>query len=403
MENVVILGAGQAGAAAALKLRDLGFEGKITLVGDEAYPPYERPELSKGYALGRTSFDALTILTAEDAVERQIDLRLVTQGMRIDREAKQVETSVGTIPYDALIFATGGTARRLPLPRKLRARTFAIRTRDDADALREKLPLSRSVVVIGGGWLGTEVAITARSLCPEVHLIEAAGYLCARVAPRWLSERLAECQSEANVNLHLGQLPTFSEDGAIAIGDAVLMPDMIIEAIGMRANDDLAKRAGLACADGILVDTNGQTSDPAIFAIGDCARAKEGEQMRKESWQHANHSAEDVARFLMGAAKRAPEADWFWSTQGKHKIQMVGTCDDAAEQWERRGPRGCSRLYLKGARLIGCISMDNPRETAEARRIIAAKQSLDQTKAADGAIPLSKCIADARETLRLPH
>lgn len=400
MKNIVILGAGQAGAGAALKLRELGFVGKITLLGDEAYAPYERPELSKAYALGKMAFSALTILTPEDAADKGIDMALGVGATAINRAARTVETPVGDFAYDALILATGGTARRLPLPRSLRARTYAIRTRDDADALRDQLPLSRSVAVIGGGWLGTEVAITARGLCPDVHLIEAADRLCARVAPQWLSDRLHDCQVEAGVALHLGSMPTFDEDGLTLDGTRIT-PDLIIEAIGMRANDDLAAAAGIDCDDGILVENGCQTSDPSIFAIGDCARARGGQ--RRESWQHANQSAEDVARLLMNASKRTPEADWFWSSQGPHKIQMVGECPDTAEQWERRGPRGCSRLYLKGARLIGCIAMDNPRDIADARRIIVANQSLDQTKAADAKTPLSKCIADARETLRLPH
>ncbi|MGR1580073.1 NAD(P)/FAD-dependent oxidoreductase [Thalassobius sp. S69A] len=403
MEKVVIIGAGQAGAVAALKLRELGFAGQITLIGDEADPPYERPELSKGYALGKTPFASLVILTPEAATEQSITLALGTSVGGIDRAQKLVQTEHGDHPYDALILATGGTARRLPLPRGIRRKTYAIRTRDDADALHDKLPLSRSVLVVGGGWLGTEVAITARGLCPEVHLVEASAHLCSRVAPRWLSDRLQECQKEAGVALHLGKMPKFQDDGSVIIGDQTLTPDLVIEAIGLEANDALAQEAGLACADGILVGPNGETDDPAIFAIGDCARRRDGAQERRESWQHANQSAEDVARLLSGSARRKEEPDWFWTTQGPHKIQMVGVCEESAEQWERRGPRGTSRLFLKGTRLVGCIAIDYPRDIAEARRLIAEKRSLDQSKAADMKNPLTKCVADARETLRLPH
>lgn len=400
MRKIVIIGAGQAGAVAALKLRELGFGGAITLIGDEAYPPYERPELSKSYALGKISFSALVVLTPEVAAEKDIALALGSQVTGIDRSRQIVRTAHGDHSYDTLILATGGTARRLSLPRALRRKTYAIRTRDDADALHDKLPLSRSVVVVGGGWLGTEVAITARGLCPDVHLVEIAPRLCNRVAPRWLSERLLECQNEAGVSLHLGEVPTFEENGAVIVDGDPITPDLVIEAIGMQANDALARDAGLACDDGILVGPNGETEDPTIFAIGDCARQEQG---RRESWQHANQSAEDVARILTGTAKRKDEPDWFWTTQGSHKIQMVGECNDAAEQWERRGPRGVSRLFLKGTRLIGCIAIDYPRDIAEARRLIAEKRSLDQSKAANMENPLAKCVVDARETVRLPH
>tara|TARA_Y100000815_G_scaffold274653_1_gene309496 strand:+ start:4813 stop:6018 length:1206 start_codon:yes stop_codon:yes gene_type:complete len=401
MKKIAIIGAGQAGAGAALKLRELGFEGEITLLGDEAYPPYERPELSKGYALGRVAFDNLVMLTPAAAEEKAIDLRLDCRVRRIDRAARVIETDAGDLSYDMLILATGGAAKRLPLPEPLRRKTHSIRTRDDVDALRNALPEARSVVVIGGGWLGTEAAITARALCPQVDLIEVAPRLCARVAPSWLSDRLSETQMRAGVTLHLGAVPVFAEDGTISVGGTRLAPDLMIEAIGMRAMDELAVSAGLACDDGVLVSPQGQTEDPAVFAIGDCARLATGEQARRESWQYANQSAEDVARLLTGQIARMQEPDWFWSTQADFKVQMLGSCPDEAVQLERVGPRGgVSRLFLKGARLVGCVAINNPREIAEARRVIASRQAIDSERARDGMVPLSRCIVDAREAVR---
>ncbi|MCR8548863.1 FAD-dependent oxidoreductase [Salipiger sp. P9] len=401
MKNVVIVGGGQAGAAAALKLRELGYDGGIDLIGAESSPPYERPELSKGYLTGSTAFNGLVLLPPDKAAEAGIVFHPGVTATGIDRAARQVITARGTLPYDALILATGGEPLRLPLPPALAGRSFAIRSRADADALRARLDSARSVAVIGGGWLGTEVALTARSFGAEVALIEVAPRLCARVAPAWLSERLARIQQEAGVRLHIGARPEFSPDGTIRIGAAALVPDLVIEAIGMRANDALAEQAGLACADGVLVGPQGRTEDPAIFAIGDCAREAGGARLRRESWQNANHSAEDAVRLLLGHPLRRPEPDWFWSVQGKSRVQMLGTCPDQAEQLDRTGPRGgYSRLFLRGAQLIGCIAIDNPREIAEARRVLSGAMALDIARLSDPSLPLSRCQIDAREAIR---
>jgi 3-phenylpropionate/trans-cinnamate dioxygenase ferredoxin reductase subunit len=397
METVVIVGAGQAGAALAVSLREFGFAGAIEILGNEAHPPYERPELSKGYVSETVGFDALVALDPEKAKELDISLRLSCDVLEIDRVGNRVRTETGWIGYDHLILATGGQARRLPLPEALAQKAFAIRTRDDADAIRARLTDAASVVVIGGGWLGTEAAVTARSFGAKVDLIETAPRLCARVAPVWLSERLAEIQTEAGVTLHLGEVPSFGEDGSIQIGETRLMPDLVIEAIGMMAHDRLAREAGLECADGIVVDAQNQTGDPKIYAIGDCARGADG--MRRESWQYANQSAQNVAAQLTAQPRQKPEPRWFWSVQGKSRVQMLGDCPEGATQFLRRAGKGESCLFLSGATLVGCIAIDNPRDIAEARKVMSSRQALDLDLISDPKIPLSKALVDAREVL----
>lgn len=400
MKKVVIIGAGQAGAAALLKLRELGFEGQITLLGEEAHPPYERPELSKGYALGKVGFERLVMLAPEQATNLGATMLLGEAARQIDRKSRRVETGSSSHDYDALILATGGRPRRLPLPPVLAARSHAVRSREDADRLGEALNGAASVVIIGGGWLGTEAAITARASGARVDLIETAPRLCARVAPVWLSGELARIQEGAGVTLHLGSVPQFGEDGTITVGETVLKPDVVIEAIGMSANDRLAVDAGIACSDGIHVDGDGRTDDPAIFAIGDCARYRHLGGLRRESWQNANQSAEDAARAILGLPHRAGEPDWFWSHQNDVNVQMLGQCPDNALQIERRGPRGgVSRLFVEANRLLGCVALNNPRDIAEGRRVIQSGQTLDTTRVADGAVALSRCVIDPREAV----
>ena len=397
METVVIVGAGQAGAAAALSLREFGFAGAIEVFGAEPDPPYERPELSKGYLAETVPFGALVALDAEKAEALGITLRLSCAVHEIDRAGARLRTDSGWTRYDHLILATGGQPRRLPLPEALARRACAIRTRADADQIRVRLKQAASVVVIGGGWLGTELALTARFFGAQVDLIETAPRLCARVAPVWLSDRLAEIQTAAGVTLHFGQAPGFEAEGAIRLGPSLLRPDLIVEAVGMTAHDALARAAGLDCADGILVDSRNQTGDPAIFAIGDCAKV-DGEA-RRESWHYANQSARSVAAQITAHPRPKPEPRWFWSVQGASRVQMLGECPEGAVQIVRQIGRGQSCLFLSGAMLVGCVAIDTPRDIAEARKVMASRRALDLDRIRDLKVPLSQALLDAREAV----
>ena len=400
MNKVVIVGAGQAGAVAALTLREMGFEGAITLLGQEPHPPHERPELSKGYVLGKTDFARLVVLTPEVAAEKGIDLRLDATVTAVDRAGGRVGTAGGSLPYDALILATGGVARSLPLPPALAARSHSVRTREDADGLAAALARGGTVAVIGGGWLGTELALTARAAGAEVELIEAAPRLCARVAPEWLSAHLARLQQEAGVRLHLGRMPEVTEGGEIVLGADRIRPALVIQAIGMRAGDDLARAAGLDCDEGVLVDDDGRSADPAIFAIGDCARHRAPGSARRESWQNANQSAEDAVRALLGAPARPREPDWFWSHQNGVNVQMLGRCSEGAHQIERRAAKGgVSCLFVENSRLVGCVALDCPRDIAGARKAIQSGQAVDTDLVADPRVAIQNCLIDRREAV----
>ncbi|MQW86939.1 NAD(P)/FAD-dependent oxidoreductase [Sinorhizobium saheli] len=402
MRKIAIVGAGQAGAASALKLRELGFDGQVFLFGDEGLPPYERPELSKAYALGLTAFEQLVLLPPELAEARDITLRVTSPVRRIDRVARRVEIESGSYSFDVLILATGGRARRLPLPAAFAGRSLSIRTKADADRLREVVREAATVAVVGGGWLGTEAAMTTRGLGASVDLVEMGPRLCGRVAPDWLSRRLEEMQQAAGVRVHLNARPSFNEDGTITIADRQLSPDLLIEAIGMDANDDLARAAGLRCASGVLVDGFGRTDDENVFAIGDCATTvlADGRCIRLESWQNANRSAERAVRAVLRLPDMPPEPDWFWTTQGKDKIHMLGQCPDNAVQIDRPGPGGrTSRIFMQGDRMIGCIAINNPREISEARRVLSADRPLDPVRVGNPGVMLSHCAVDQREAV----
>lgn len=393
--SVVIIGAGQAGAAAAIKLRGYGHEGTITLLGDERHAPYERPELSKGYALGAVDFGTLVMLTADKAKEMSIDLRLDTRVVAVDRDKKQVETRDGPFAYNHLIFATGGAARRIPLPDSVTSKAHTLRTREDADHLGTALKTAKTAAVIGGGWLGLEAAATCRKAGLEVHVYEAAQRLCARVAPPWLSDVLKEIHLAQGVTLHMGAMPDIREDGTICCDGSTITPDLVIVSIGMTAHDTLAKDADLACADGIIVSDKGETSDKTIFAIGDCARYPHLGNLRRESWQNANQSADDVARLLTGQDPRPIESDWFWSNQFEHNIQMLGRCREGDETVIRtnsqEGSQSC--FFLEDGHLKGSISINAPRDIGMSRSIIIKQQKMDFSKLADPAIPVRRCTA----------
>jgi 3-phenylpropionate/trans-cinnamate dioxygenase ferredoxin reductase subunit len=297
--------------------------------------------------------------------------------------------------------ATGGEARSLPGVAPDRDRIFVIRSTQDADALRTRLSVSSHLMVIGGGWLGLEVAATARKAGLEVDVIEAADRLCARAASPELAARLADLHRRAGVRLHLGVGLSHLDcrpDGVSAQlnNGAAITADCALLAVGLVPSTDLALRAGLAVNDGVLVDWSGRSSDPAIFAIGDCARFEHpilARSVRLESWQNANHSAERAALAICGLDPPAAEAPWFWSDQHGRSIQIVGETPDDATLIERGSPDAPVTLYLKGGRLVGVAAIDAAREIGVARKLVADRASLDAIKAADRAISLRSAVA----------
>lgn len=398
MQRIVILGAGQAGAAAAAKLRALGHAGPITLIGDEPAPPYQRPPLSKAFLTGEIGEDRLYLRTAAFWAEQGIDLHTGCRAMGIDRVAGRVQTSGGTIPYDALILATGAVPLRLPgavggdLPG-----AFTLRGIADVAAMRPHLRAGARLLVVGGGYIGLEAAAVARKLGLEVVLVEAAPRILGRVA----------CAETADWfrALHAGHGVTILEGTGIArlkgpdrVRGAVLADgreieaDLAIVGVGVAPATALAEAAGLALSNGIATDAFGCTSDPSIWACGDCASfpAAGGGRLRLESVQNAIDMAETVAANIMGAAQPYAPVPWFWSDQYDAKLQIAGLNAGYDRVAVRRGAGGAqAHWYFAGDRLLAVDAMNDGRAYMVGKRLIETRRS-----------PGAELLADPETDLR---
>ncbi|CAM3582321.1 NAD(P)/FAD-dependent oxidoreductase [Bordetella pertussis] len=334
IQSIVIVGAGQAGAVAAASLRQLGYRGGLTLVGQEAHPPYERPPLSKAVLQGTATHAEAAVHPAGFYAENDIALLTETAVAALDPAARTVRLADGrTLPYDRCLLATGGHARELPALPRGRAGVHYIRTLDDALDLHAALRPGVRAAVIGGGFLGLEVASTARELGAKVTVIENGSRLLERALPAIVSDWLAERVRASGVDLRLGGAIAAIGDGppyAITLADGTQVnADLIVVSIGLAPEVTLARQAGLPLDDngGICVDSQARTADPQVYAAGDCAsqpRACLGTAARFESWQNANEQARAAAAAMLGLAPAAEPYPWFWTDQYGCNIQILG-------------------------------------------------------------------------------
>ncbi|WP_293345767.1 FAD-dependent oxidoreductase [Phenylobacterium sp.] len=377
---MVIVGAGQAAAALARALREQGFSGDIRMLGEELEPPYERPPLSKQVLLEGRAPDALWLLDDDARLAQGVTLSTSTRVRQIDRAAREVLTDAGeAIPYETLVLATGGVARRLPGLAVDGRRVFELRTLSDALALHTALRGACRVLVIGGGWLGLEVAAAVRQQGCEVTLAEAASRLCARSAPPELSEYLLALHRDHGVDVRLGAcaLPALGEDGLTLAPDAQPY-DLAVVAIGLAARDELAAAAGLATADGVLTDCSGATADPDIFAIGDVARlcaSSDGAGLRLESWRHAETQARLAAAAIVGQPLGYDEPAWFWSDQFGRLIQIAGLPTPDLELIEAEAGEKPLWRYGRGGEVETVIGVDRARDVRLAHRTLPSLAS----------------------------
>ncbi|CFL82882.1 ferredoxin reductase [Bordetella pertussis] len=322
IQSIVIVGAGQAGAVAAASLRQLGYRGGLTLVGQEAHPPYERPPLSKAVLQGTATHAEAAVHPAGFYAENDIALLTETAVAALDPAARTVRLADGrTLPYDRCLLATGGHARELPALPRGRAGVHYIRTLDDALDLRAALRPGVRAAVIGGGFLGLEVASTARELGAKVTVIENGSRLLERALPAIVSDWLAERVRASGVDLRLGGAIAAIGDGppyAITLADGTQVnADLIVVSIGLAPEVTLARQA----------DSQARTADPQVYAAGDCAsqpRACLGTAARFESWQNANEQARAAAAAMLGLAPAAEPYPWFWTDQYGCNIQILG-------------------------------------------------------------------------------
>jgi len=399
---MVIAGAGQAGSWAARTLRREGFCGRIVLLGGEAHPPYERPPLSKAVLAGEMPPERTQLLDAAALAQLSIEWRGNTPIAGIAPANRQVTLAQGApLTYDALIFCTGGRARPLLVGGVEPPGLYGLRTFDDALALRAALRPGVAVVVIGGGWIGLEVAAACRQRGAQVVVIDAARRLCERSLPPDMSTWLAALHAAQGVKIVLNAVVS-SIAGASGGKRAVrlqdgreLIADLIVAGVGLAPNDALARAAGLACAGGVLVDEQCRTSDPHIFAAGDVAVSYSewaGQQVRLESWQNAQEQGICAAQAALGQAVRYQPLPWFWSDQYGNNLQIYGFPTAAQKMVIREQPdhAGFLRFYLEGRRVRSAVGVNAGRALRVARQLIERGQEVDAARLADAAVPLTQ-------------
>lgn len=380
--RILILGAGQAAAAMAARLRTLGHAGPLTVIGEEPVPPYQRPPLSKTYLLGEMSVDRLTLRAPEWWTEQGIELRTGERALSIDPVAGCVTTTAGTVGYDALALTTGAAARRLPaamggeLPG-----VHVVRDLADVDRLRPELDAARRIVVIGGGYVGLEAAAVARKLGLEVALVESAPRILGRVAAPETADMLRVLHLSHGVRMLEGTglsriTGAARADGVDLLDGRHLPADLVICGIGVLPRVELAQDAGLGLDNGIAVDALGRTSDPAIWAAGDCASfPHEGGRLRLESVGNAIDMAEAVAANMLGADTPYVAKPWFWSDQYDAKLQIAGWNAGYDRVVVRPAAKGGSVWYFTGPRLLAVDALNDARAYMIGKRLIDAGHS----------------------------
>jgi len=399
-QSIVIVGAGQAGGWAAKTLRTEGFAGRIVLVGDEPHPPHERPPLSKAVMAGAAEGASTHLFKPEDFAALDLDFRAGERAVAIDRAARRVALASGaTVDYDRLILCTGGAARRLPVPGGDGPRVHSLRTIEDSLAIRARLAAGAHLLVVGGGWIGLEVAATARKRGAAVTLIEALPRLCERSVPPEISAHLLALHRANGVDVRLGEGVKAIEDGdgvSIALGTgARVSGDAVVVGIGLVPNVALAQAAGLAVDNGIVVDDQGRTSDPDVFAAGDVANlplACLGRRLRLESWANAQNQAIVVAKAALGQDARYDELPWFWSDQYDMNLQILGLPARWPEPVVRGDPAtgSFSHFYLDGDRIASIVAVNAPRDLRAAKKLVQTRKPVSAASLADPTVQLQR-------------
>lgn len=381
--RVVIVGAGQAGAALAARLRALGHAGEIVMLGDEPAPPYQRPPLSKAYLLGEMEEDRLWLRSPEFWAENNVTLRLGQAVTDLDLVAKTVTVGGEALEYDQLALTTGSSPRRLsPALGGALEGVFAVRTLADVDAMRAEFQPGRRVIIVGGGYIGLEAAAVAAKLGLNVTVLEMAPRILQRVAaPETSAHVRALHQSHGVTVLEETGLDRLEGDdrvtGAILRDGRVLPADFVIVGVGITPNTHLAENAGLAIDNGIATDAYGRTSDPAVWAAGDCASFPHGGgRLRLESVGNAIDMAEAVAANILGAGQPYEAKPWFWSDQFDLKLQIAGLNTGYDRIVTRKGEGDAvSFWYYQGDRLLAVDAMNDSRAYMVGKRLIEAGKS----------------------------
>lgn len=408
IKRIIIIGAGQAGGETAQRLRQGGFEGEITLIGEEPAAPYQRPPLSKAYLKGDLDIDRLMLRPASVYAEERIALLTKTRAVWIDRANRKVRVEGGReLPYDALVLATGAKPRKLPLVGADLDGVYLFRTAADVDRVRERFVSGAKLIVIGAGYIGLEVAAVARQCGIDVTVVETAVRPLARVTSPEVAGFFLDEHTRQGVRFVLGGQPALIKGSdrvtGVALTDGAELPaDLVIAGIGVTPDIAIAEQCGLTVSNGIVTDRQCRTSDPNIFAIGDCAARPmvhyDGRMARLESVHNAVEGAKIVAAVLTEGKEHTEEAPWFWSDQYDLKLQIAGLFQ-GYDRIAFRGvmaDRAFAAFYYKGDKLIAVDAVNRPAEYLGAKMLIQTNRTLPPSVIEDMSRPMKELVASAR-------
>jgi len=405
-ERIVVLGAGHSAGQLAARLRNGGFEGSVTLVGDEREPPYQRPPLSKGFLAGDVPLERVLLRPASFYEDAGIGLRLGTPAATIDRGAREVTLDGGErLAYDWLVLATGSRVRELPVPGADLTGVHYLRRIADSEGIRAYLRPGARLVVVGGGYIGLEVAAVASLKGADVTVLEMGPRLMGRVVGPQTADHLRHVHEDAGVRVVTGAaVSAIRGDGRVerveCADDTAHEADAVAIGVGIVPETRLAERAGLAVADGILVDDRGRTEDPRVYACGDCTRhpsAVYDRRVRLESVHNAMAQAAVVAANLCGGDRRYDEAPWFWSDQYDLKLQIAGLCDGYDETVLRGDPAagGFSVFYRREGRLIAADTVNGMQDHIACRTLVARASGAGVHRLSDPDVSLKSLVEEA--------
>ena len=400
--TTIIAGGGHAGGQTAISLRQAKYEGRVIVCGAEPVPPYQRPPLSKKYLSGELALERVFLRPERFYASSDIELRMGSSVRDIDLQGMTVVLEDGdSLEFTDLVIATGSVPRRLRIPGADLGNIFYLRTLADVDAIRAALVAGRRLAIVGGGYIGLEVASTARGLGLEVCVIEAADRILGRVTAPEMSAYYTRAHRARGVDIRLStSIVAFEGDETVSgvdCGTETIPADVVVVGIGIVPDARLAASAGIRCDDGILVDERCATSAAHVYAVGDCTRHPNpivGRRLRLESVHNAMEQAKTAAANIAGAPARYEQVPWFWSDQFDLRLQMVGvsTGYDTIVQRGSMDADDFAMFYLKDGVLIAVDAVNRPREFMACRKLVPERPRIDPGKLADESIPMREMV-----------
>lgn len=402
--TIAIIGAGQAGAQAVMTLRASGYEGRLFLIGEEGHAPYQRPPLSKRYLSGDVERERLALLPDAFFADNNVTCEFSNGAIQLDARARRIELADGAeIDFDQALIATGSKPRPLAIAGVDHDGVFSIRNLADVNAMRPVVEQARRAVIVGGGYIGLEVAASCRALGLEVVVLEGGERVMGRTTSAVVSRYFEQLHRANGVRIELKAGVSAIEklssgDLVVQTRDNDLSGDLVLIGIGAMPNDGLARRAGLAVDNGIVVDERTQTTAPGIFAAGDCASfpsARYGRRIRLESVQNAIDQAKIAAQAMMGRGVSYDPVPWFWSDQYNVKYQIAGVSHFADSEVVRGDVETGSFAvaFLKRGRMIAVDAINRPRDYMQARRLVPTDRPVDLDLLRDPSVGINEAVA----------